>query len=78
MKIIQRQSKLIEIVRRQGKASVDELATLLNASRETIRRDLTLLSETGKILKVHGGARMPRILGEGPFISAYPKTSMQR
>ncbi|MFT5628965.1 MAG: DeoR/GlpR family transcriptional regulator of sugar metabolism [Gammaproteobacteria bacterium] len=67
MKMMQRQSKLIEIVRRQGKASVDDLATLLNASRETIRRDLTLLSETGKILKVHGGARMPRILGEGPF-----------
>jgi DeoR/GlpR family transcriptional regulator of sugar metabolism len=67
VKMKPRQSKLIEIVRRQEKASVDELATLLETSRETIRRDLTLLSEMGKILKVHGGARMPRVLGEGPF-----------
>ena len=67
MKIRERHIKLVEIVRRQEKASVDELASLLDASRETIRRDLTLLSETGKILKVHGGARIPRVLGEGPF-----------
>lgn len=67
MKIKTRQSKLIEIVRRQGKVSVDDLAALLDASRETIRRDLTLLTEKGKILKVHGGAQMPRILGEEPF-----------
>lgn len=67
MKIKKRQNKLIEIVRAREKASVDELATLLETSHETIRRDLTLLSETGKILKVHGGARMPHVLGEGPF-----------
>jgi DeoR family glycerol-3-phosphate regulon repressor len=67
MKIKKRQNKLIEIVRAREKASVDELATLLETSHETIRRDLTILSETGKILKVHGGARMPHVLGEGPF-----------
>jgi DeoR family glycerol-3-phosphate regulon repressor len=67
MKIKKRQNKLIEIVRKREKASVDELATLLETSHETIRRDLTLLSDAGKILKVHGGARMPRVLGEGPF-----------
>lgn len=67
MKIKKRQIKLIEIVRKREKVSVDELATLLETSHETIRRDLTLLSETGKILKVHGGARMPRVMGEGPF-----------
>lgn len=67
MTIRKRQAKLVEIVRRQEKVSVEELATILNASRETIRRDLTQLSEIGKILKVHGGARMPRVLGEGSF-----------
>lgn len=67
MKLELRQTKLIEIVRRKEKVSVDELANLLGASRETIRRDLTQLSEIGKILKVHGGARMPRVMGEGPF-----------
>lgn len=67
VKIKMRQDKLVEIVRRQEKASVDELAALLGASRETIRRDLSQLSETGKILKVHGGARLPRMIAEGPF-----------
>ncbi len=67
MKIKKRHSKLIEIVRRKGKVSVGELSDLLEASSETIRRDLTQLSEQGKILKVHGGARMPRVMGEGPF-----------
>lgn len=67
MKIKQRQAKLIEIVRRREKASVQELAELLGASQETIRRDLSRLSEVGKIRKVHGGATMPRVVGEGPF-----------
>lgn len=67
MKIDQRQTKLIEIVRRKEKASVEDLAGLLGASRETIRRDLAQLSESGKILKVHGGATMPRVMGEGSF-----------
>lgn len=67
MNIKARQAKLIETVRRQGKVSVEDLATTLGASRETIRRDLTRLSELGKIQKVHGGARIPRLIGEGPF-----------
>lgn len=67
MKIHTRQSNLVEIVRKKGKASVEELAQLLGASRETIRRDLTQLAGTGDIQKVHGGATMPRVFGEGPF-----------
>lgn len=67
MKIYTRQNKLVEIVRRQEKASVEELAQLLGASRETIRRDLAQLANSNKIHKIHGGATMPRVLGEGPF-----------
>lgn len=47
--------------------SVEDLALALGASRETVRRDLTQLSDEGKIQKVHGGAMMPRVLGEGHF-----------
>ncbi|MDH5355387.1 MAG: DeoR/GlpR family DNA-binding transcription regulator, partial [Gammaproteobacteria bacterium] len=36
-------------------------------SRETIRRDLTKLANSGKIQKVHGGAILPRVFGEGSF-----------
>lgn len=67
MKIHTRQSNLVEIVRKKGRASVEELAKLLGASRETIRRDLTQLANSGEIQKIHGGATMPRVFGEGPF-----------
>jgi len=62
-----RQKKLVEAVRLRGKVSVEDLAALLDASRETIRRDLAHLAEAGRILKVHGGAQMPLVSGEGPF-----------
>ena len=67
MKKHKRQAKLIELVRKREEASVEDLARLLEASRETVRRDLTQLSDQGKIQKVHGGATLPRALGEGHF-----------
>ncbi len=67
MKIKQRQAKLVEIVRKKEKVSVEYLATYLEASRETIRRDLTELTRLGKVQKIHGGATMPRLYGEGSF-----------
>ena len=39
-----------------NRASVEELANLFDTSRETVRRDLALLSEQGVLRKVHGGA----------------------
>src|SRR5687768_11309819 len=33
-----------------------DLSTLLNISDDTVRRDLKELAESGKVLKVHGGA----------------------
>jgi DeoR/GlpR family transcriptional regulator of sugar metabolism len=67
MKIRNRQSKLVELVRKKGGASVEELALSLGASKETIRRDLTELGKSGKIVKIHGGATLPSAFGEGPF-----------
>ncbi len=60
-----RQVEITDFVRQQGRVSVDELAARFTSSPETIRRDLGVLSEAGKIHKVHGGARSPRIFGEG-------------
>ena len=62
-----RQSRIIDTVKTQGKASVDELAARFGTSVETIRRDLTSLARRGQLEKVHGGAIAPRIHGEGPF-----------
>jgi DeoR family glycerol-3-phosphate regulon repressor len=62
-----RQFRIIDLVRTQGKVTVDELAESCAASAETIRRDLTLLAANGKIQKIHGGAIPTRDFGEGPF-----------
>ncbi len=67
MKIKQRQAKIVEYVRNKERVSVEELASLLYISRETIRRDLTDLANVGKIQKIHGGATLPHGYGEGSF-----------
>ena len=61
----ERRKRIVSMVRQQGRASVEELARTLSASRETIRRDLSLLASRGLIQKFHGGACLP--LGEEPF-----------
>lgn len=66
-KIKQRQEKIVEYVRNKERVSVEELASLLGISRETIRRDLTDLANVDKIKKIHGGATLPPSYGEGSF-----------
>ena len=67
VKIKLRRAKIVEIIRKKKRATVDELAALLDISRETIRRDLAGLANSGKIQKIHGGATLPRAFGEGSF-----------
>ena len=67
MKVQDRQSRIVTEIRAHEKATVEYLADLLGASRETIRRDLTELENQGKLQKFHGGAMLPRGFGEGAF-----------
>ena len=62
-----RRDEIVKIVQSAGRATVEELATRLDASRETIRRDLSDLARLGKIEKYHGGAMLPSVGFEGPF-----------
>ena len=62
-----RQAKIAEFVARRGQASVEELAEMFSASLETIRRDLSVLADSGEILKIHGGAKRKKREDEGPF-----------
>jgi DeoR/GlpR family transcriptional regulator of sugar metabolism len=52
----QRQSAILDRVRRTGSVRVAELASELAVSEMTIRRDLDALDERGLLSKVHGGA----------------------
>lgn len=52
----QRDEKIVELLRRAGSVSAQELATTLDVSTATIRRDLDRLEGQGQINRVHGGA----------------------
>ncbi len=52
----ERRSKVLDLVNERGSISVNDLHRRLKVSRETIRRDITRLSEDGQLRKTHGGA----------------------
>lgn len=52
----QRRSRLLELIRSRGFASLPELAEALAVSESTIRRDLDFLEESGAAKRTHGGA----------------------
>ncbi|MEM9317561.1 MAG: DeoR/GlpR family DNA-binding transcription regulator [Pseudomonadota bacterium] len=56
MKISFRQVEILDIARREGMVSVDDLAQRFDVSVQTIRRDLTDLDTAGQLDRVHGGA----------------------
>ncbi|MDB5551859.1 MAG: DeoR/GlpR transcriptional regulator [Rhizobium sp.] len=67
MKPEERRERIAQLVREATRIGVDELASLLDTSRETVRRDLTLLSEQGLLRKVHGGAIFAQTALESPL-----------
>ncbi|MCW5637143.1 MAG: DeoR/GlpR transcriptional regulator, partial [Rubrivivax sp.] len=54
-----RQASLLQAVREQGSASVEELAQRFQVTLQTVRRDVTLLASAGLLARFHGGVRMP-------------------
>lgn len=63
----ERHDRIVAFLHDQRSVTVDKLAQSLGASRETIRRDLSRLAERGLLRKVHGGAVLNEICGEGSF-----------
>lgn len=53
-----RQTALLEEVRSQGFASIEELARKFGVTLQTVRRDVNLLAENGMLARFHGGVRM--------------------
>nr|WP_272905293.1 DeoR/GlpR family DNA-binding transcription regulator [Sediminivirga luteola] len=52
----ERRERILARLAENGTVSVQGLAEELNVTRETIRRDLDQLEETGSVQRVHGGA----------------------
>lgn len=54
-----RRRRLLELITRQGYATLDELVRVIGVSESTIRRDLESLDLSGSIKRTHGGAIYP-------------------
>ena len=54
-----RHPEILEIARRDGKVTVEDLADQFGVTLQTIRRDLSELAEAGRLERVHGGAIVP-------------------
>ncbi len=51
-----RRRRLLDLITRQGYATLDELVRVIGVSESTIRRDLESLDLSGSIKRTHGGA----------------------
>jgi DeoR family glycerol-3-phosphate regulon repressor len=67
MKPLERREQIVRLVRENSRVSVEDLAVMLGASKETVRRDLSGLAEEGRIRKVHGSAVLPEATSENSF-----------
>lgn len=54
----ERRNKIMEVIQKNGKALVDDLAESLNVSPLTIRRDLQHWEELGAVERFYGGAKL--------------------
>ena len=59
MKQTQRHDAIIDLVKKQGYVSTEELVEQFAVSPQTIRRDLNDLADQNRILRHHGGAALP-------------------
>jgi DeoR family fructose operon transcriptional repressor len=58
---LQRLQDLLALIERDGSARASDIARSLGVSRETVRRDLAALEESGFIVREHGGAAVRRL-----------------
>lgn len=63
----ERHQRILSMLTANQQVSANDLAEMLNVSRETVRRDLLDLAETGLVNRVHGGAVLPEPRSEEPF-----------
>lgn len=52
----ERRNMILDILKRKGKVTVQELVERFNVSSVTIRKDLEFLESNGSIVRTHGGA----------------------
>lgn len=57
----ERQAEIARFIEDHGRARVTELADRFGVSMVTIRKDLDVLADRGRVVRTHGGAIAPRV-----------------
>ncbi len=74
-----REVALLDAVRRSGGfAKNSELASVLDVSEETVRRTIKVLSKSGSIARVHGGAYLIGAPGDPSFFKRFSQHSAEK
>lgn len=63
---VDREQKILEYLKNNGSASIQQLVEEFGVSNMTIHRDLNKLAEAGQIQKKHGGAVLPMTSNKQP------------
>lgn len=66
----ERHDAILRELKAEGSIRVSELADRLGVSAITIRRDVEALAERGKLVRTHGGARLPAAGAPAPQVQA--------
>lgn len=61
-----RMAGILDIIAERREVSLSELVEMFGSSAATLRRDLTLLSDQGLLVRTHGGAKAAAALAELP------------
>lgn len=65
----ERRAQILRRARADGRVEVAALATDLDVTHETVRRDLSALERTGVLKRVHGGAILAEAVGFEPALA---------
>ncbi len=58
MLLTSRHNDILDLLKKQGQISVDELVETFKVTPQTIRTDLNELKKAKKLIRIHGGARL--------------------
>lgn len=75
---LDRQRRLLQLVRTNGYGNVVELADILGVSPSTVRRDLRHMDQRGLLARVHGGASVLDAVTEPLLVSRAAERSEQK
>src|SRR5581483_6092682 len=65
----ERRRVIADSIRSRGVVAVNELAQALGTTEITVRRDLRSMAREGLLVRTHGGAVLPAVLGHEPSYS---------